>query len=96
MRRVGCLLLLVLSGGCRSAYYDACGIGGICPEGLLCAAPGSIDICTTPCVTTDDCAAEHGADSFCSLGGVCLERCRTDADCPPTAYCDVSTQTCVR
>jgi hypothetical protein len=90
------VLVALLAVGCSSAYYEPCGTGGICPQGLLCADPGRIDVCTTLCTTTDECMREHGAASFCSLGGVCLTRCTTDTDCPVTSYCETSTTTCVR
>ena len=80
--------------GCSSAYYQACD-DGRCPTGYLCADPGRADVCTTPCVEDADCD-EHGASSFCALGGVCLVRCTADGDCPISSYCDTSAQTCLR
>lgn len=94
MRRALLVFAVVLT-ACANPYYEPCGEGGSCPGGYLCADPGRIDVCTTVCAAPEDCAG-FGPGSFCSLGGVCLERCAVDADCPSSSYCDTGGGVCVR
>lgn len=86
------LLFLV---ACSNGYYEPCGMDGACPGGLLCADPGRNDVCTGVCADASDCAG-FGPGSFCSVGGVCLERCDVDEDCPISSYCDTATHACLR
>ena len=78
---------------CGNPYYQPCDEG--CQGGFLCADPGRIDVCSVVCAGPADCA-EFGARSFCSVGGVCLERCALDAECPISSYCDRAEGVCVR
>jgi hypothetical protein len=93
--RLSALVLASLLTACASPYYQPCGEGGSCPGGFLCADPGRIDVCTVVCAMPDDCAG-LGPRTFCSLGGVCLERCDVDADCPISSYCDTVDHVCER
>jgi hypothetical protein len=90
MRRA--LVALALT-ACGNPYYQPCEEG--CRAGYLCADPGRIDVCTVTCGVAADCAG-LGARSFCAIGGVCLEPCTSDPDCPITSYCDRAEGVCVR
>lgn len=87
--------LSVLS-ACGTPYYAVCDEGGRCPGGYVCADRTALPVCTTLCAADDECRDLHGERSFCAPAGVCLSACAVSEDCPPTAYCDVTSRTCRR
>jgi hypothetical protein len=62
-------------------YYDSCYDDSSCIGGLVCPFHTG-PVCTTRCLSTDDCVRTHGEGSFCSISGVCFSACTTLADCP--------------
>jgi hypothetical protein len=88
-------LALAFSSGCANPFYEPCDAAGLCPMDYVCADRETAPVCTTFCTTSDDCR-RHGERAFCTRMGVCLVMCSRDEDCPPTAYCDLGTSTCLR
>ena len=82
--------------GCGTPYYELCDEESHCPASYVCADPATLRVCTTLCTTTAECRDRHGERSFCARAGVCLSTCASSDECPSTAYCDVTSTTCLR
>lgn len=69
----------------------ACESDADCKSPLLCHSD-TLDYighkqCTTPCSTSDSCAASFGDSSFCIGAGICVRSCLVDSDCTKLTLC---------
>lgn len=78
------------------------GLGAVCDDdwecdlGLYCHFDNVIVLehgqCASPCETTQDCQAMHGAQSLCTgdRSEACVLTCEEDADCPEDTTCNLA------
>jgi len=75
--------------GCPDGRYGPCAAG--CEEGDACLMVEGSALCTRACASSDACPPRNGAGACLTFegaaGGVCLQRCGTDADCEASSRC---------